>query len=69
MSSVGRIDDGTITIIIPSKYGKEGRRAFNFNKVFDPSASQTEVFLDMQPRIHSVRDGYNVFIFAYGQTG
>ncbi|KAJ6848553.1 kinesin-like protein KIN-14Q isoform X2 [Iris pallida] len=69
MSTVGRIDDGTITIITPSKYGKEGRRSFNFNKVFGLSASQAEVFSDMQPLIRSVLDGYNVCIFAYGQTG
>ncbi|KAG1338750.1 kinesin-like protein KIN-14F [Cocos nucifera] len=68
-STIGCIDDGTITIITPSKYGKEGHRSFNFNKVFGPSATQEEVFSDMQPLIRSVLDGYNVCIFAYGQTG
>ena len=38
-STVDNIEDGTITISIPSKNGK-GRRSFNFNKVFGPSASQ-----------------------------
>ena len=28
-----------------------------------------KVFSDMQPLIRSVLDGYNVCIFAYGQTG
>ncbi|WOL12162.1 kinesin-4 isoform X1 [Canna indica] len=69
MSTVDHIDDGKITIITPSKYGKEGRKSFNFNKVFGPSATQEEVFSDMQPLIRSVLDGYNVCIFAYGQTG
>ncbi|KAG0481012.1 hypothetical protein HPP92_011870 [Vanilla planifolia] len=68
-STIGCIDDGNITIITPAKYGKEGQRTFTFNKVFGPSASQAEVFMDTQPLIRSVLDGYNVCIFAYGQTG
>ncbi|XP_020101263.1 kinesin-like protein KIN-14P [Ananas comosus] len=68
-STIGRIDDGTITIITPAKYSKEGRKSFTFNKVFGPSATQEEVFSDTQPLIRSVLDGYNVCIFAYGQTG
>ncbi|XVE89590.1 hypothetical protein DITRI_Ditri20bG0008200 [Diplodiscus trichospermus] len=69
LSSVDHIDDNTITIITPSKYGKEGRKSFTFNKVFSPSVTQAEVFSDTQPLIRSVLDGYNVCIFAYGQTG
>jgi hypothetical protein len=40
LSAVGHIDEGNITIIAPSKYSKEGRKSFTFNKVFGPSASQ-----------------------------
>ncbi|GAV56998.1 Kinesin domain-containing protein/CH domain-containing protein [Cephalotus follicularis] len=68
LSSVDHIEDGTITINVPSKNGKV-QKCFNFNKVFGPSASQGEVFSDMQPLIRSVLDGFNVCIFAYGQTG
>ncbi|PQQ14369.1 hypothetical protein Pyn_38985 [Prunus yedoensis var. nudiflora] len=68
MSTVDHIEDGNITINIPSRHGK-GRRSFNFNKVFGPAATQADVFSDMHPLIRSVLDGYNVCIFAYGQTG
>ncbi|KAJ9171773.1 hypothetical protein P3X46_015091 [Hevea brasiliensis] len=68
LSTVDHIEDGNITINTPSKLGK-GRKSFSFNKVFGPSATQGEVFSDMQPLIRSVLDGYNVCIFAYGQTG
>ncbi|MCO5594619.1 hypothetical protein L7F22_048652 [Adiantum nelumboides] len=69
-SSVDYIGEkGSITIASPTKQGKEHRKTFNFNKVFGPSASQEEVFLDTQPLIRSVLDGFNVCIFAYGQTG
>ncbi|KAI9082559.1 hypothetical protein K1719_035428 [Acacia pycnantha] len=68
LSTVENIEDGTITINVSSKNGK-GRRSFNFNKVFGPSATQADVFSDMQPLIRSVLDGYNVCIFAFGQTG
>ncbi|XP_008454311.3 kinesin-like protein KIN-14I isoform X1 [Cucumis melo] len=68
LSVVDSIEDGNITVNAPSKHGK-GQRSFSFNKVFGPSATQVEVFADMQPLVRSVLDGYNVCIFAYGQTG
>ncbi|GFY89012.1 P-loop nucleoside triphosphate hydrolases superfamily protein with CH (Calponin Homology) domain-containing protein [Actinidia rufa] len=69
VSTVGHLDEGSISIITPLKYVKDGRKSFTFNKVFGPSATQEEVFSDTQPLIRSVLDGYNVCIFAYGQTG
>ncbi|GAV90061.1 Kinesin domain-containing protein, partial [Cephalotus follicularis] len=64
---VGR--DGSLVILDPLKPQKEGRKIFQFNRVFGPTATQDDVFRDTQPLIRSVMDGYNVCIFAYGQTG
>nr|GEZ31893.1 kinesin-like protein KIN-14G [Tanacetum cinerariifolium] len=50
--------------ITPAKGGKETRKSFTFNRDFNPQSTQ-----DTQPLIHSVLDGYNVCISAYGQTG
>ncbi|KAK9845317.1 hypothetical protein WJX81_003385 [Elliptochloris bilobata] len=44
-------------------------KAFDFDRAFPPEASQTEVFEDVSPLVTSALDGYNVCIFAYGQTG
>ncbi|XLR06900.1 hypothetical protein S83_034838 [Arachis hypogaea] len=62
-------EDGSLFILDPSKTLKDGRKLFQFNRVFGPKAGQDEVFKDTQPLIRSVMDGYNVCIFAYGQTG
>ena len=42
---------------------------FGFDEVFDPIASQHEVWKATEPLIQSAIDGFNVTIFAYGQTG
>ncbi|KAL3644745.1 Kinesin-like protein KIN-14I [Castilleja foliolosa] len=68
LSTVGHVEEGTITINTLSKNGK-GQKSFSFNKVFGPLATQEEVFSDTRPLVRSVLDGYNVCIFAYGQTG
>ncbi|XP_074311733.1 kinesin-like protein KIN-14I isoform X2 [Silene latifolia] len=70
LTTVDHIEDGNITIMNPNvKNTKEGKKIFNFNKVFGPYATQAEVYVDMQPLVRSCLDGYNVCIFAYGQTG
>uniref|UniRef100_A0A0A9FXK8 Kinesin motor domain-containing protein n=1 Tax=Arundo donax TaxID=35708 RepID=A0A0A9FXK8_ARUDO len=68
-SSIAGMEDRTIKITTCTKYGKDGTKSFTFNKVFSPTATQDEVFSDMQPLIRSVLDGFKVCIFAYGQTG
>ncbi|GBG82336.1 hypothetical protein CBR_g34620 [Chara braunii] len=49
--------------------GAPAKRYFKFDRVFGPAATQDEVFADTAPVVTSVLDGYNVCIFAYGQTG
>ncbi|XP_015267803.1 PREDICTED: kinesin-like protein KIFC3 [Gekko japonicus] len=43
--------------------------SFELDKVFPPEATQEDIFQEVQSLITSCIDGYNVCIFAYGQTG
>ncbi|KAI3747557.1 hypothetical protein L6452_10049 [Arctium lappa] len=45
------------------------KKTFRFDRVFTPSDNQVDVFAHASPLVTSVLDGYNVCIFAYGQTG
>ncbi|GLU14648.1 hypothetical protein SLE2022_312070 [Rubroshorea leprosula] len=45
------------------------KKTFKFDAVFGPEADQVDVFEETAPLATSVLDGYNVCIFAYGQTG
>ncbi|KAK7272670.1 hypothetical protein RJT34_29414 [Clitoria ternatea] len=45
------------------------KKTFKFDAVFGPLAEQADIFEDTAPFASSVLDGYNVCIFAYGQTG
>eukprot|EP01086_Lenisia_limosa_P017936 TRINITY_DN9444_c0_g1_i1.p1 TRINITY_DN9444_c0_g1~~TRINITY_DN9444_c0_g1_i1.p1 ORF type:complete len:786 (-),score=211.99 TRINITY_DN9444_c0_g1_i1:65-2230(-) len=47
----------------------QAEKLFEFDKVYDPTTTQSDVFNDTLPLVQSVIDGYNVCIFAYGQTG
>ncbi|KAK8969971.1 Kinesin-4 [Platanthera guangdongensis] len=62
-------ENGELVLVNPARQGKDSHRMFKFNKVLGPTATQVNGFLDIQPLIRSVLDGYNVCIFAYGQTG
>lgn len=42
---------------------------FEFEKVFNEKSTQFQIFEDVKPLATSILDGYNVCIFAYGQTG
>ncbi|WRX23731.1 Kinesin motor domain - like 10 [Theobroma cacao] len=45
------------------------KKQFKFDHVFRPEDGQEVVFAQTKPIVTSVLDGYNVCIFAYGQTG
>jgi kinesin family protein C2/C3 len=45
------------------------KKVFKFDSVFSPEEDQEKVFEKTVPFATSVLDGYNVCIFAYGQTG
>ena len=47
----------------------DGLQAFDFDRVFGPEVQQTGIFEDVSQLVTSALDGYNVCIFAYGQTG
>ncbi|XP_061338036.1 kinesin-like protein KIN-14S [Gastrolobium bilobum] len=45
------------------------KKQFKFDHVFRPEDNQEAVFSQTKPIVTSVLDGFNVCIFAYGQTG
>ncbi|XP_048437950.1 kinesin-like protein KIN-14B isoform X2 [Pyrus x bretschneideri] len=44
------------------------KKDFELDRVYGPHVGQAELFHDVQPLVQSALDGYNVSIFAYGQT-
>ncbi|KAF5454378.1 hypothetical protein F2P56_024049 [Juglans regia] len=57
--------DGCLGILT----GGSTKKSFKFDRVYTPNNDQVDVFEDASPMVTSVLDGYNVCIFAYGQTG
>jgi predicted nucleic acid-binding Zn-ribbon protein len=48
---------------------KKISHSFEFEKIFQPNSTQEQVFGEIADLVTSVMDGFNVCIFAYGQTG
>ncbi|RZC91106.1 hypothetical protein C5167_028937 [Papaver somniferum] len=57
--------DGNLGVLT----GGSTKKTFKFDWVYAPKDGQADVFVDASPMVTSVLDGYNVCIFAYGQTG
>ena len=54
----------------PGKNGRNGKETmFTFDRCFSSETSQAEVFDEAKRLVQSSVDGYNVCVFAYGQSG
>ncbi|CAN4126807.1 unnamed protein product [Withania somnifera] len=76
--SKAEISDGCSTIVdfdvakdgeLGILNGSSTKKTFKFDRVYTPRDDQGVVYADASPMVISVLDGYNVCIFAYGQTG
>lgn len=66
--------DGKMTVLLKGLGGDpNAKKYYDFDQVFGGSMeegnSQADIFKDTKHLMQSVVDGYNVCIFAYGQTG
>lgn len=61
-------DDCTIRVNTGDDTISNPKKDFEFDRVYGPHVGQAELFSDVQPFVQSALDGYNVSIFAYGQT-
>ncbi|KAK9096692.1 hypothetical protein Sjap_022189 [Stephania japonica] len=68
VSAVEFPDDFTIRINTGDNLISNPKKDFEFDRVYGPHVGQGELFHDVQPFVQSALDGYNVSIFAYGQT-
>ncbi|RYP56763.1 hypothetical protein DL771_011631 [Monosporascus sp. 5C6A] len=71
-------EDKFAGVIVPTEKdhpAEEGRKVagrtppFHFERIFDPSCTNKDVFDEISQLVQSVMDGKKVCIFCYGQTG
>ena len=65
------VKDGKMTVLVKGIGGPDAKKYYDFDQVFGgmDGNTQADVFKDTKHLVMSVVDGYNVCIFAYGQTG
>mmetsp|Transcript_5214 Transcript_5214/g.9169 ORF Transcript_5214/g.9169 Transcript_5214/m.9169 type:complete len:1749 (+) Transcript_5214:229-5475(+) len=65
------LDQKRILLEQPQQEGKRKKDdiEFAFDIIFDSTSTQAEVFKDTKRLIQTALDGFNVCVFAYGQTG
>ena len=63
--------DGKLSVLVKGANGPDSKKNYDFDNVFSGSEgnTQADIFRDTKHLMLSVIDGYNVCIFAYGQTG
>ena len=68
---VKRAGDKEIVSVFHQAVGEKepSARRFDFTHIYGQNSKQEDVFRDTEPLMTSVLDGYNVCIFAYGQSG
>jgi kinesin family protein C2/C3 len=56
--------------VLELRGGGGGVKSFTYNEVFGPGSAQSDIFKSVvDPFVQDVLEGYNVCIFAYGQSG
>ncbi|KAJ6834435.1 kinesin-like protein KIN-14L [Iris pallida] len=61
-------DDFTIRVDTGDETLTNSKKDYEFDRVYGPHVGQGDFFRDVQPFVQSAMDGYNVSIFAYGQS-
>ncbi|KAK7407201.1 hypothetical protein VNO78_08913 [Psophocarpus tetragonolobus] len=61
-------DDYTIRVNTGDESLSNSKKEFEFDRVYGPHVGHAELFSDVQPMVQSAFDGFNISLFAYGQT-
>ncbi|KAL1540786.1 Kinesin-like protein KIN-14B [Salvia divinorum] len=61
-------DDSTLRINTNDDSLANPKKDFEFDRVYGPHVGQADLFADIQPFVQSALHGFNVSLFAYGQT-
>ncbi|KAG6403236.1 hypothetical protein SASPL_135453 [Salvia splendens] len=61
-------DDNTLRINTNDDSLSNSKKDFEFDRVYGPQVGQADLFADIQPFVQSALHGFNVCLFAYGQT-